>query len=168
VKTNGTLAWTIGAVLLIGTIAAVTTTSAQKTSGNSSGAKLWLSAMDTDHDGTVSKQEFLAYMAAQFDKADPDKDGTLDKNEMEQLRQNLGIAPKQDSTNVSAQNASESSSGAKLWVSAMDKDNDSTVSKQEFLSYMDAQFDKADPDNDKVLDKKEMALLRKNLGITGK
>jgi Ca2+-binding EF-hand superfamily protein len=34
-------------------------------------------------------------MEAQFDKADTDHDGTLDRNEVEQLRKNLGIAAKQ-------------------------------------------------------------------------
>ena len=92
VKTKLMLAWTIVAVLLIGTFVGLTTASGQRTSGNSSGAKLWLAAMDTDHDGSVSKQEFMAYMEAQFDKADADHDGTLDGNEMEQLRKNLGIA----------------------------------------------------------------------------
>jgi len=73
----------------------MSTASGQKTSSNSSGAKLWLVAMDTDHDGTVSKQEFTAYMEAQFDKADADHDGTLDAKELAQLQKNLGIAPKQ-------------------------------------------------------------------------
>jgi Ca2+-binding EF-hand superfamily protein len=93
VKTNRTFAWTLGLVLLLGTIAGITTASGQKTSA-SSPAKLSLAALDKDHDGTVSKQEFLAYMEAQFDKADVDNDGTLDRNEMEQLRKNLAIATK--------------------------------------------------------------------------
>jgi len=50
--------------------------------------------MDTDNDGTVSKQEFNTYMDAQFDKADTDHDGTLDAKELEQLRKNLAIATK--------------------------------------------------------------------------
>ncbi len=50
--------------------------------------------MDTDHDGTVSKEEFNAYMDAQFAKADADHDGTLDAQELEQLRKNLAIATK--------------------------------------------------------------------------
>jgi EF hand len=41
--------------------------------------------MDTDHDGSVSKQEFNAYMDAQFEKADVDHDETLDATELEQL-----------------------------------------------------------------------------------
>jgi hypothetical protein len=59
-----------------------------------SGAKQWLAAMDTDHDGTVSKQEFTAYMEAQFDKADADHEGTLDEKELGQLRTNLELAKK--------------------------------------------------------------------------
>jgi Ca2+-binding EF-hand superfamily protein len=87
-------AWTIGVVLLVGTIVGVITAAGQKTSGNSSGGKQWLAVMDTDHDGSVSKQEFTTYMEAQFDKADADHDGTLDGNELEQLRKNLTIATK--------------------------------------------------------------------------
>jgi hypothetical protein len=90
---NRMFAWTIGVILLIGAIAGITTASGQKTAVTPSGAKLWLTAMDKDHDGTVSKEEFTEYMQAQFDKADADHDGTLDRNEMEQLRKNLGIAP---------------------------------------------------------------------------
>jgi Ca2+-binding EF-hand superfamily protein len=95
VKTNPMFAWTVAAVLLMGTIAGISTASGQKTSSSSSGGKLWLTAMDKDNDGTVSKEEFTAYMEAQFDKADTDHDGTLDTKELEQLRKNLGIAKKQ-------------------------------------------------------------------------
>ena len=45
-----------------------------------------LSRMDRDRDGGVSKQEFLDYMAAEFDRLDTNKDGKLDANELGQLR----------------------------------------------------------------------------------
>jgi Ca2+-binding EF-hand superfamily protein len=93
-KTNRMLAWTVVAVLLLGTIVGIAIASGQNSSGNGSGAKLWVTAMDKDSDGTVSKQEFTAYMETQFDKADADHDGTLDRSEMEQLRKNLGMANK--------------------------------------------------------------------------
>ena len=55
--------WAIGAPLLLGTILSVATEAGgQKDTGSSSGGKQWLVAMDADHDGTVSKQEFLAYI----------------------------------------------------------------------------------------------------------
>ena len=94
-KTNWMFAWAIGAVLLLGTIVGITTASGQKTSGSLAGAKQWLDVMDTDRDGTVSKQEFRVYLEAQFDKADADHDGTLDEIELGQLRKNLRLATKQ-------------------------------------------------------------------------
>lgn len=42
----------------------------------------WFSEMDTDHDGTVSKDEFRAMTDKQFDEMDADHDGTLSKQEM--------------------------------------------------------------------------------------
>jgi Ca2+-binding EF-hand superfamily protein len=157
VKTNRTSAWIIGFILMIGTIASITTASGQNAAMGTSGAKLWMSAMDKDNDGTVSKQEFTAYMEAQFDKADIDHDGTLDKNDLEQLRKNWGIV----STDAN-------SSGAKLSLTAMDKDHNGKVTKQEFTTYMEAQFDKADTDHDGTVDKSEMEQLRKNLGFATK
>ena len=49
----------------------------------------WLLKMDTDKDGTVSKDEMMKYMGAEFEKADVDHDGTLDAKELGQLRANL-------------------------------------------------------------------------------
>ena len=57
-----------------------------KVSAVESPGRQWLAAMDTDHDGTVSKDEFNKYMDAQFDKADVDHDGTLDAKELAHLR----------------------------------------------------------------------------------
>ena len=90
-KTNWMFAWIIGAVLVAGTIVSVTTASGQTTASKPS-AKLTLTAIDTDHDGTVSKAEFMTYIEAQFDKVDTDHDGTLDAKEFEQLRKNLAAA----------------------------------------------------------------------------
>jgi hypothetical protein len=84
---------TIGATLGIGVIVCVGTVAhSQKAASVPMTEKQWLSAMDTDHDGTVSKKEFNAYMDAQFEKVDVDHDGTLDAKELEQLRKNLAIA----------------------------------------------------------------------------
>jgi hypothetical protein len=89
VKTNRRFAWTIGAGLLLGTILGIPTASSQNASGDLSGARQWMAVMDTDHDGTASRKEFMTYMGGQFDKANPDHDGTLDLRELEQLRKNL-------------------------------------------------------------------------------
>jgi EF hand len=49
-------------------------------------AKKLLVLMDTDHSGRVSKEEFLRYMAAEFDRLDINHDGQLDITELEQMQ----------------------------------------------------------------------------------
>jgi Ca2+-binding EF-hand superfamily protein len=41
-----------------------------------------LAAADPDHDGTLTKDEYLAVVEARFNAADPDHDGTLDAKEL--------------------------------------------------------------------------------------
>jgi Ca2+-binding EF-hand superfamily protein len=42
--------------------------------------------MDTDKSGKVSRQEFMNFMAAEFDRLDQDKSGELDVKELAQSR----------------------------------------------------------------------------------
>ncbi len=44
-----------------------------------------LQLMDKDQNGKVSKQEFLAFMEAEFDRLDRDKSGELDLQELDRL-----------------------------------------------------------------------------------
>lgn len=57
----------------------------QLEAGDSPAERL-LYRMDKDRDGGVSKQEFLDYMSAEFDRLDTNKDGKLDADELKQLR----------------------------------------------------------------------------------
>jgi Ca2+-binding EF-hand superfamily protein len=41
-----------------------------------------LAAADPDHDGTLTKDEYLALVEQRFNAADPDHDGTLDAREL--------------------------------------------------------------------------------------
>jgi Ca2+-binding EF-hand superfamily protein len=41
-----------------------------------------LAAADPDHDGTLTKDEYLALVEQRFATADPDHDGTLDTEEL--------------------------------------------------------------------------------------
>jgi hypothetical protein len=90
VKNKQVLAWTAVALLMAGMIAGVAgIADGQQPATGSAAGKRWLGLMDTDNDATVSKQEFITYMSAQFDKADVDHDGTLDAAELTQLRKAL-------------------------------------------------------------------------------
>jgi Ca2+-binding EF-hand superfamily protein len=47
---------------------------------------LLLLLMDRDQNGKVSKEEFMNFMAAEFERLDKNKDGELDVNELTQSR----------------------------------------------------------------------------------
>ena len=49
-------------------------------------AKRLLLLMDRDQNGKVSRQEFMDFMAAEFDLLDKNKDGALDVRELTQTR----------------------------------------------------------------------------------
>jgi len=61
-----------------------------KAAAGDAATKRLLLLMDTDKDGTVSKQEFMAYMDAEFDRLDTNKDGKLDVKELTQLHVRAG------------------------------------------------------------------------------
>ena len=71
--------------------------------------------VDTDNDGTISLDEAKAAASAVFDKLDHDHDGTLDRPE---LRGRIS---------------------ARDWKIA-DPDNDKTLTKDEYLKYVEVRF----------------------------
>lgn len=87
--------------------------------------------LDTDNDGTVDLAEAKAAAAAQFDRLERDKDGTLDKHEL--------------ARRLSAKE-----------LAAADPDHDGTLTKDEYLAVVEQRFSAADPDHDGTLDAKEL------------
>jgi Ca2+-binding EF-hand superfamily protein len=61
--------------------------------------------------------------------------------------------------------ASRTDEAGKRWLALMDKDNDMTVDKKEFLDYLGKEFDMADADHDGTLDTHELGVLREKLSI---
>jgi hypothetical protein len=58
--------------------------------------KQLLTLMDTDKNGKISKQEFMSFMEAEFDRLDVDKSGELDVKELtkSQVRASRGAVGK--------------------------------------------------------------------------
>ena len=64
------------------TAAPMTPQSPQVVAGEAEAKKLIL-LMDADKNGKISRAEFMAFMAAEFDRLDVNKDGELDVKELE-------------------------------------------------------------------------------------
>jgi EF hand len=62
--------------------AAETTADSQKVIAGEIEARRLVFLMDTDKNGKVSRAEFMAFMAAEFDRMDTNKDGELDVREL--------------------------------------------------------------------------------------
>jgi EF hand len=80
--------WTMEAVLMAGMAAGtgVAADNPQKVAAGVAATKQLLLLMDTDKNGKVSKQEFMSYMTAEFDRLDVNHDGELDVKELTQLQ----------------------------------------------------------------------------------
>ena len=103
------------------TLAAVLSPSMALMSASPSFAASALQSLDPDKDGTVDLAEAKTAAGALFDKLEKDKDGTLDRKELH------GRIPDAE------------------WKVA-DPDNDKTISKDEYLNYVETLFKQADKD----------------------
>jgi len=88
------------------------------------------SEIDTNNDGTIDLKEAKAAASKVFDKLDTNHDGTLNRAELR------GRIPEQD------------------WKIA-NPDNDKTLTKAEYLNYVEFAFKRADKNGDGTVDAKE-------------
>lgn len=98
-----------------------------------------LQALDTDHDGGVSRAEFLAAADARFAAADSNHDGRLGPQE-------LLDAPDR---------AARRDRLAARLVARLDSDHDGRVSREEYLAAARERFARRDRNGDGVLDRGE-------------
>lgn len=115
-----------GVFALAGVLAAPVAPALAKKAGSAA------ARLDTDNDSTVDINEANKPAEALFDKLDKDKDGTLDKKELQGRLTRESFA-------------------------AADPDKDGTLTRDEYLSAISSLFKDADPDNDGTLDAKELA-----------
>ncbi|MBV8437733.1 MAG: EF-hand domain-containing protein [Silvibacterium sp.] len=80
--------WTMEAVFAAGIVAgtAIAADNTQKVDAGIPATKQLLLLMDTDRNGKVSKQEFMNFMEAEFNRLDINHDGELDVHELTQLQ----------------------------------------------------------------------------------
>lgn len=74
-----------------GTVPAAKAADAQSVKKGQTATEELLQLMDKDRNGKVSRQEFMNFMSAEFDRLDVNKDGELDLNELKKLHIRTGV-----------------------------------------------------------------------------
>lgn len=105
-----------------------------------------LEQADADHDGKITKQEYIDARAAQFARMDRNGDGFIDD------------ADAHEGANERGQRAAAALRGR------IDSNGDGKVSKEEFVNAPTLLFDKFDANKDGVLDAKELEAARAAAG----
>jgi len=104
----------------------------------------FLEAADTDHDGSVSRAEFIAWREKQFAHLDRNGDGVLDAA---------------DRADADQQHEGMQARGEQM-REKLDANGDGKITKDEFVNAGTPMFDKADTDGNGVVDAKEMQAAR--------
>jgi len=107
-----------------------------------------IKAMDTNHDGAVSKSEFLAYEKAQFDAMDTNHDGQVTVAEMDAAR----MAKLKIKTAVALIPSSATI------IKSMDLNGDGMVSAEEHAAAAEKDFGTMDANHDSQLTADEMRI----------
>lgn len=102
---------------------------------------------DANHDGYVTREEFKAARAAQFERLDRNKDGVVTLAEFPRLAK---------SNRPKAQTL-------KAVITQADHDGDGRVTRAEFVDGPSPLFDRADSDHDGRLSRDEAAAIREQL-----
>lgn len=109
--------------------------------------------LDTDGDGKVSKKEFLAMQAKNFDRMDANKDGALDAEELKRSPMAQAMRGKRGGGD---QNNEQALTRAKMMIKRVDKDGDGAISKEEAPERMAQMFDRADKNGDGKITAEEL------------
>lgn len=99
---------------------------------------------DANNDGSVTREEFVAARGVQFAKFDRNSDGYIDSND---VPQRLAARRQQNG-------------GGEMLMGQFDANGDGKVSKEEFVNGPTTIFDRADSDDNDVLDAKELAVAK--------
>ncbi|HZT02802.1 MAG TPA: EF-hand domain-containing protein [Steroidobacteraceae bacterium] len=105
-----------------------------------SSAAQMLASADANHDGTVTRAEFIAARASRFSKLDRNSDGYIDAGDLpKRLRRRHKAADRMSAL-----------------IAQFDEDGDGRISRDEFVNGPTLAFDRADTNRDAVLSPDEL------------
>lgn len=122
-------------------------------------AKPPLRSLDANHDGRVTKEEYLAGTKRRFAKADANRDGVISAQEAKAAK--LALKEKQarrDAKRVAKGKPvkpRKSGTSAKPYLSALDANKDGRVSQKEYLARREKKFKEMDVNRDGVVSREE-------------
>jgi hypothetical protein len=103
-----------------------------------------LDKADTDHDGRISRAEFVAARAGSFAKMDRNGDGAVSRSDFGRL---LKLRP-------------QAGDRLDMMIAEMDANHDGKITQAEVIAAPTLLFDRADADHDGFIDQAELARLR--------
>lgn len=131
-------------ILPVTWLAMIAATGAQAASRTPGAA---LDKADTNHDGYVTRDEFAASRAAQFQRLDRNHDGVVTLSEFPRL----------------ARSDRPKARALKAMIAHADRDGDGRVTRAEFVDGPAPLFGRADHDHDGRLSREEVAAVREQL-----
>lgn len=116
----------------------------------------WFDRIDSNHDGHVTKDEFLADARRQFDVMDLDHDGTITPAELDKYRAPyIALPPPSTNGRAPRQRAQSYSSGPDP-VMAADTRLRFVVTQQDFLMHAEREFVRLDRNRNGTLERDEV------------
>lgn len=109
--------------------------------------------LDKNGDGKVSKEEAPERMRGHFDEIDTNKDGQIEEQELQAMRQQRGGPDRPEGTQADGRRGA-------MMLKHLDANNDGKVSQAEFTSKIPQWFARADANGDGVVTRDELQAKR--------